>query len=118
MLPSRKNDTVEKLITANEKLAKALVDANTAIARLHLLNPPNPPSTLSRSTTNNQRPSHWSAIKPDWNPTGYCLTHGFKVKCGHTIATCTHQQDGHNTAATQSDPKGGSKANKNWIPDT
>jgi hypothetical protein len=32
MLPSRKNDTMEKLVIANEKLAKALADANAAIA--------------------------------------------------------------------------------------
>jgi hypothetical protein len=44
--------------------------------------------------------------------------HGFKVKRGHTSATCTHPQDRHNTAATQSNPKGGSKANKRCTPDT
>ncbi len=108
----QKNVTVEKLVTANEKLAKALANANTAITRLCLPNPPNPPPTPSRSTTNNHCPLHWSAVRPDWDPTGYCMTHGFKVKHGHTSATCTHQQDGHNTAATQSNPKGGSKDNK------
>ncbi len=53
----QKNDTGEKLFTAIEKLAKALADANAAIARLHLPNPPNPsnpPSTPSRSSTNNR----------------------------------------------------------------
>jgi hypothetical protein len=113
----QKNNTVEKPITANAKLAKALTDTSAAIARLHLPNPPNPPnppSTPSRSSMNNCRPSHWTAVKPDWHPTSYCLTHGFKVKHGHTSATCTHQRDGHNTAATQSNTMGGSKANKNW----
>jgi hypothetical protein len=38
----QKNDAVEKLLTANKKLTKALADANTAIAQLHLPNPPNP----------------------------------------------------------------------------
>jgi hypothetical protein len=64
----QKNDTVEKLVTANAKLTKALANANAAIARLRLPNPPNPPnplSTPSRSTTNNRRMSRWSAIKPD-----------------------------------------------------
>jgi hypothetical protein len=64
------NDTMEKLVTANAKLAKALANVNTAIAQLHLPNPPNPPnplSTPSRSSTNNHHPSHWSAIKPDWD---------------------------------------------------
>ncbi len=88
----QKNDTVEKLVIANKKLAKALADTNTAIiAQLCLPNLPNPLSTASRSTTNNRHPSHWSAVKPDWDPTSYCLTHGFKVKRGHTSTTCTHQ---------------------------
>jgi hypothetical protein len=67
----QKNDTMEKLVTANAKLAKALTDANTATARLclpDLLHPPNPLATLARSSTNNLRPSHWSTIKPDWDP--------------------------------------------------
>jgi hypothetical protein len=68
----QKNNTVEKLITAYEKLAKALADTNAAIAQLRLPNPPNPPSTPSTGTMNNRRPSHWSAVKPDWDPTGYC----------------------------------------------
>jgi hypothetical protein len=73
----QKNDTVEKLVTSNKKLAKVLANANAAITRLRLPHPSNPPSTLSRSTTNNRRLSHWSAVKPDWAPTGYCSTHGF-----------------------------------------
>jgi hypothetical protein len=88
----QKNDTMEKLVTANKKLTKALAlaDTNTAIALLCLPNPPNPLSTPSTGTTNNCRPSHWSAVKPDWDPTSYCWMHGFKVKCGHTSTTCTH----------------------------
>ena len=118
----QKNETVEKFVTANMKLAKAHADANTAIAPLCLPDPPhppNPPATPARSSTDNCHPSHWSTVKPDWDPTGYCSTHGFKVKRGHSSATCTHQRDGHNTAATRrSDPKGGSKANNNRTPDT
>jgi hypothetical protein len=96
----QKNHTMEKLVTANKKITKALPDANAPIARLCLPNPPNPPSTPSTGTMNNCHPSHWSAIKPDWDLTGYCWSHGFKEKRGHTSATCTHQRDGHNTAAT------------------
>jgi hypothetical protein len=61
----QKNNTVEKLVTANKNLAMALANANTAIARLHLPNPPNPLSTPSTSTMNNCCPSDWSAVKPD-----------------------------------------------------
>ncbi len=78
----QKNDTMEKLVTANAKLLKVLANTNATTARLCLPNPPNPPNPLSipsRSSMNNCCPSHWSAVKPDWDPTGYCSTHGFKV---------------------------------------
>jgi hypothetical protein len=107
----QKNNTVEKLVTANEKLAKALADANATIARLCLLAPATAPTGGS-----NNRPSHWLPVIPDWDPTGYCLLHGFKVKRGHTSAICAHRKEGHNAAATRSDTKGGSKANKRWTP--
>jgi hypothetical protein len=103
----QKNDTVEKLVTTNEKLAKALANANTVIARLCLLTPATAPAGGS-----NDRPSHWLPVIPNWDPTGYCLPHGFKVKCGHTSATCAHCKTGHNATATRLDTKGGSKANK------
>jgi hypothetical protein len=107
----QKNNTVEKLMTANEKLAKALANANAAIADLRLPTPATAPAGGSKN-----RPSHWSPVIPDWDPTGYCLSHGFKVKCGHTSATCAHCKAGHNAAATRLDTKGGSKANKRWTP--
>ncbi len=62
--------TMEEIVTAYEKLAKALADANVAIARLHLPNPPNLLLTPSTSTKNNRRPLHWSAINPDQDLTG------------------------------------------------
>jgi hypothetical protein len=107
----QKNDTVEKLVTMNEKLEKALADANAAIACLCLLAPTTAPAGGS-----NDCPSHWSPVIPDWDPTGYCSSHGFKVKPGHTSATCAHRKEGHNTVATRLDTKGGSKANKQWTP--
>jgi hypothetical protein len=109
--PLQKNNTVEKLVTANKKLAKALANANAAIARLCLPAPATAPTGSS-----NDRPSHWSPVIPDWNPTSYCSSHGFKVKCGHTSATCAHRKEGHITTATRSDTKGSSEANKRWTP--
>jgi hypothetical protein len=107
----QKNDTVAKLITTNEKLAKALADANAAIARLCLL-----PQAAAPAGRSNDCLSHWSPVIPNWDPTRNFLSHGFKVKRGHTSATCAHQKEGHNTAATRLDTKGGSKANKSWTP--
>jgi hypothetical protein len=109
----QKNDTVEKLVAANKRLAKALANANAAIARLCLPNMPAAPATLS-GTDNHLRPSHWLTIKPNWANNGYCWTHGHKVKVGHSSTRCTHRKPGHITSATHSDTNGGSNANKGW----
>jgi hypothetical protein len=52
-----KNDTVEKLVAANEHLVKALANANATIACLCLPNTPATPATPS-GTDNRLRPSH------------------------------------------------------------
>jgi hypothetical protein len=110
----QKNDTIKKLVAANECLAKALADANAAIARLRLPHLPAPPATATTINTNRPRPTHWKTVKPDWDPNSYCSTHGFKVKCGHSSASCTHRKDRHNATATRADTKNGSNANKGW----
>jgi hypothetical protein len=107
----QKNDTVEKLVMANKRLAKALADANTAITRLCLLNTSVTPTALA-STDNCPCLAHWATVKPDWDCTGYCWTHGHKKKVGHFSATCSHQKDGHITSATRSNTKDGRIVNK------
>jgi hypothetical protein len=109
----QKNNTIEKLVVANKCLAKVLADANATIACLCLPNTPAAPATPS-GTDNHPRPSHWSAIKPDWANKGYYWTHGHKVKLGQSSSTCTHRKPRHITSATCSDIKGGSNANKGW----
>ncbi len=69
----QKNDTVEKLVAANERLAKALADVNTAIAQLCLPNASVTPAAPT-STNNHPCPTHWATVKPDWDFTGYCLS--------------------------------------------
>jgi hypothetical protein len=101
----QKNNTVKELIAANKRLAKALANANAAIACLCLPNTPAAPAIPS-GTDNCPRPSHWSTIKPDWANNSYCWTHGHKVKVGQSSATCTHQKPGHITFATRSNAKG------------
>ena len=104
----QKNDTVEKLVSANERLAKALADANAAIARLRL------PGTAATTpgTVLPARPA--SATIPAWDPHGYCWSHGWKVKLGHSSATCTHRKEGHDATATRTSPNDGSGLNKAW----
>jgi hypothetical protein len=80
----QKNDTVERLVSANERLAKALADANTAIARLRLpTQVPTPPASANKCV----HPAHWSATPPAWDHQGYCWSHRWKVKVGHSSAT-------------------------------
>ena len=32
---------------------------------------------------------------PPWDPVRYSWSHGFKVKIGHSSATCTNKREGH-----------------------
>ncbi len=47
--------------------------------------------------TRGPRPSCWGAVKPAWDKQGYCWcwSHGYKVKVGHTSATCSSRHKGH-----------------------
>jgi hypothetical protein len=65
----QKNNTVEKLVTANKRLAKALANANAAITCLRLPSTPAAPAAPS-GTDNRPRPSHWSTVKPNWDNNG------------------------------------------------
>jgi hypothetical protein len=115
----QKNDTVDKLVAANERLAKALADANSALARLRLpqsagaTGAASPPPAASGGS-DRPRPDHWSKDKPAWDPTGYCWTHGFKVKVGHSSATCARRLEGHIATATRTNTKGGCHAHRDW----
>ena len=47
-------------------------------------------------------------------PSGYCWTHGHRVRKSHTSETCTNKAEGHQDKATSKDTMGGSTANKDW----
>jgi hypothetical protein len=67
-----------------------------------------PPPNLQQSTAGT------SATRPKigLDPNGYCWTHGYCVKLGHTSATCTNKAEGHQLLATRSNTMGGSTKNK------
>ena len=52
------------------------------------------------------------------NPAGYCWSHRWRVGYGHNSTTCEHPKEGHQSSATCQNTKGGSSANKDWIPRT
>ncbi len=113
----QKNDTVEKLVLTNNKLATANATLTEHIARLqahnttllHLLDKHTVSGTSGVKTT----------ITDDyngWDPTGYCWTHGFRVKKGHTSKSCKTRNDGHQDGATRQNTMGGNQHNIKWTP--
>ncbi len=52
------------------------------------------------------------------DPAGYCWFHGWRAGYGHNSSTCEHPKEGRQTNTTRQNTKGGSLANKNWIPRT
>jgi hypothetical protein len=112
----QKNNTIDKLRAANKHLAKALLDANAAIAHLCFPTARTVPATTAASAGTNNRPcpAHWTPIKPKWDQIGYCWTHGYKVKVGHSSTSCTCQRHRHNTTTTHTKTKGGSTNNQGW----
>jgi hypothetical protein len=65
----QKNNTVDKLVAASERLTKAFMDANATIARLCFPTRPTAPAATAApaSTNNHPRPAHWTPIKPKWD---------------------------------------------------
>ena len=56
----------------------------------------------------------------DWDPKGYCWTHGHKVKKGHNSITCNSRSPGHQVSARKfgrEQTKKGSSVNWKWEED-
>ena len=65
------------------------------------------------SDQNNQQTKEW----PPWSdPGAYCFTCGYKLRHGHTSATCPKAKDhpGHKNGATRANPMGGSLKDAGW----
>ena len=89
--------TIERLTIENANLIKVITNIAGASATL-------PTSTQQQS-----------ARESNFDPNGYCWTHGYKVHKNHTSATCKRKAPGHQDAATRENPMGGSTKNKDWI---
>ncbi len=93
---------VTSLTVANKKLADALAcnKGGTALATLStpaLAPAPPKPSSGTRAFPSNY---HW--------------THGHRVNCTHTSATCTHRVPGHKEDMTTANTMGGRDGDKGW----
>ena len=108
----QKNDTVEQLVATNKKLTDTVASQQTEIKRL--LSIVTALSSGGKSPpTNNDGPSN------NWDPNGYCYWHGFKVKHGHSSATCDKgkkdpEQYKLHKNAKRGDEQGGCRWNENW----
>ncbi|KAL7475994.1 hypothetical protein ACHAW6_007122, partial [Cyclotella cf. meneghiniana] len=97
----QKNDTIDKLIDINKQQQATIHNLQVQNGELLTLLKRLSESSTTRPNTN---------IGKDIN--GYCWTHGFKVKKGHTSKTCTQRAEGHQEKATRRNTMGGSEANK------
>ncbi len=134
----QKNVLINNLVASNAQLAQALQEMQAAMVRMFpasqphptpyqalasyqppawVPNPPEaaePPAVLPvpSQVTRGPHPSYWGAVKPAWDKQGYCWSHRYKVKVGHTSATCSSRREGHQPGATRANTMGGSVVNQ------
>ena len=111
----QKNDTFEQLVASNKTLTEAIKsqqDENKkllAIITALSISDRGAASGKTSTTTGGGRDI-------PWDPEGYCWSHGYKIKIGHSSATCENQKDGHkqHLTAKRGDEQGGCMWNKTW----
>jgi hypothetical protein len=116
----QKNTTIENLVATNAALTKSIQDIQRTLATMMTAQTPTPgplafvPPGQPTGENTPTRPSHWTTVKPAWDKTGYCWSHGFKVKIGHNSSTCTSRKTGHQAGATRTNTMGGSTFHTGW----
>ena len=123
----QKNTTIDNLVATNAAFTNAIQDIQRTLATMMTAPLPAPrawsptPGTPafvppSQPTGENPpgRPAPWATGKPPWDKTGYCWSHGFKVKMGHNSCTCTSCKAGHQAGATRTNTMGSSTFNAGW----
>ena len=56
------------------------------------------------------------ATNQPWDPHGYCWSHGFKVRIGHSSGTCNNRKTDNFETDTRTKTMGGVKWNSTWEP--
>ncbi len=109
----QKNTTIKNLVATNATLTKAIANIQLSIAQMCTAGIPTSPAPTAPAPLTDARvhPSHWNNTKPAWDKVGYCRMHGYKVKVGHTSATCTLRKTSHQPGATRANIMGGSTHN-------
>ena len=106
---AHKNYTVEKLVIYNKTLTDPIASLQEQKLKLIKLI-----TKLTPGTHAVANPS--TADKPPWGKTGYCLSHGYKVRTGHNSEIFTTRNPGHETTAKRGDTKGVVTWNQRWVP--
>jgi len=98
----QKNATIDNLVATNASFSKAIQDIQRTLATMMTNQTPKQgtPTPPGQPTGDQPRPSHWTTVKPPWDRTGYCWSHGYKVKVGHTSSMCTSCKAGLQPGAT------------------
>ncbi|KAL7479623.1 hypothetical protein ACHAW6_005348 [Cyclotella cf. meneghiniana] len=106
-LSEKMNDTIKKVIDINKQQQETIHNLQSQngelLALLKHLSGSSIPDVSSKKTRQ---------LSTLWDPTGYCWTHGYKVKKGHTSKTCKTHGGGHQENATCSNTMDGRKTNK------
>jgi hypothetical protein len=106
----QKNDTIEKFIETIKQQQDTIhkLQAQNGELLMKLLGG-------HSAADANAKKSGTPGGTPVWDPSGYCWTHGYKVKKGHNSKTCKTRGEGHQESATCSNIIGGNEANKTWV---
>ena len=114
----QKNDTFESLVLSNKTLTdtnrKLNEDNRKLLAVITALSVKGGPKNGAGRDRGGDRGGGGS--EHQWDPTGYCWSHGYKVKMGHSSGTCERRKSGHDDHldAKRGDTQGGCEWNKNW----
>ena len=108
----QKTDDIGRLSHSIATLTATVNSQPKDISRLH--------NTIASFVPNRSQPAgNHPGTKATLDPNGYCWWHGFKVKCGHTSATCDKGKKDSadynlHKNAKRSDEQGGCAWNENW----
>ena len=105
------------LTTTNAGLAKQITTLTVhlvpAQAKIATLTTQLATKTGGRGNRNNNSTPSTEHF-PGLDPKGYCWTHGWRVRKGHSSSTCSNQKTGHNATASHENTRGGSTYNQGW----
>jgi hypothetical protein len=108
---TNEKSTLAQLVENNASLTASVAALTASVTSLTaaytLLSNAKPPAATNAPTNPAQK-----RTKAKLDPNGYCWTHGYMVRVGHTSATCTDKKLGHQDAATRANTMGGTERGK------